>query len=620
MFTKAENHGTEAAFEKALIRKQFGFLFVNMFFWFLWLAFMYVPFGRRIFALLIDMGLDVAVPGYGWQDGILAIDEFWVTPLVVTQSLNLVLETFVPVLVTRATRKAARTRRNLREKAMLVRERSASLRDSVKRRMTVAQSSRRVVPYNGGGQATSASHPSSATLATRPQSESVATASELDLEDGGSQAGEGSAVTPLAKVGEDMLLIRHGTASLKRANTQGLLVAASVSGMDEFLVDFPAAMDFVERCREKLDDARSVRLILKTDDSNDYDATEVVQQASKDEYHPRKDHLDLSMQFGYVVQFSVAWPLAATCALVNNVLEVRGDAFKIMFGSRRPVPREDKGIGEWLPMLRLETYLAVPIVATMIVLSTGELEWWLPDCHQRQRECDHNLMNPDFTCVSWGSRIAVALVLEHLGFFMIWCIHRYIPGMPDNIKRMVKDRDNIIQRQIQDRFLPALPIEFQENLRVVYDRFEESGDELLDKAEATKMFLCLTDAANHKVKANVDKLFEFADLHGRGQLTFAECAYALARAEQHPTLRRTFGVEHLGTALKVAANHFRAERQQMKRVSSAIMSLSKRFGSTARLDVSAVNTESISGVVPMPEDADESDSSKRSGDGDRSVG
>lgn len=41
------------------------------------------------------------------------------------------------------------------------------------------------------------------------------------------------------------------------------------------------------------------------------------------------DHLEMLVQMGYVVLFSAAFPLAGLCALANNLLEIRSDAFKL---------------------------------------------------------------------------------------------------------------------------------------------------------------------------------------------------------------------------------------------------------------------------------------------------
>ena len=60
-----------------------------------------------------------------------------------------------------------------------------------------------------------------------------------------------------------------------------------------------------------------------------------------------EDYLEMFIQFGYVTLFSSAYPLAALCALLNNVMEVRGDAFKLCFVHQRPFVQRAAGIGTW---------------------------------------------------------------------------------------------------------------------------------------------------------------------------------------------------------------------------------------------------------------------------------
>lgn len=47
-----------------------------------------------------------------------------------------------------------------------------------------------------------------------------------------------------------------------------------------------------------------------------------------------EDYLELYVQFGYVVLFSSVAPWAALCAFINNVLEIRLDAFKVGHSQR----------------------------------------------------------------------------------------------------------------------------------------------------------------------------------------------------------------------------------------------------------------------------------------------
>ncbi|XP_042299871.1 anoctamin-8-like [Sceloporus undulatus] len=60
-----------------------------------------------------------------------------------------------------------------------------------------------------------------------------------------------------------------------------------------------------------------------------------------------QDYLEMLTQFGYVVLFSSAFPLAAMCALINNIIEIRSDAFKLCTGLQRPFGQRVESIGEW---------------------------------------------------------------------------------------------------------------------------------------------------------------------------------------------------------------------------------------------------------------------------------
>ena len=60
-----------------------------------------------------------------------------------------------------------------------------------------------------------------------------------------------------------------------------------------------------------------------------------------------EDHLEMLVQFGYVTLFSSAFPMAALCALLNNVIEIRSDAFKLCMTFQRPFGQQVQSIGTW---------------------------------------------------------------------------------------------------------------------------------------------------------------------------------------------------------------------------------------------------------------------------------
>ncbi|GLG95445.1 Anoctamin, partial [Gryllus bimaculatus] len=65
------------------------------------------------------------------------------------------------------------------------------------------------------------------------------------------------------------------------------------------------------------------------------------------------------MQYGFVTLFVAAFPLAPLFALINNVGEIRLDAYKMLTQARRPLAERVEDIGAWFGILQGVTYLAV---------------------------------------------------------------------------------------------------------------------------------------------------------------------------------------------------------------------------------------------------------------------
>lgn len=63
------------------------------------------------------------------------------------------------------------------------------------------------------------------------------------------------------------------------------------------------------------------------------------------------------IQFGYVTFFSWAFPLAPLFALLNNIIGMRADAYKLCYHRQRPIAHKASGIGKFLhPTLILSRY------------------------------------------------------------------------------------------------------------------------------------------------------------------------------------------------------------------------------------------------------------------------
>lgn len=72
------------------------------------------------------------------------------------------------------------------------------------------------------------------------------------------------------------------------------------------------------------------------------------------------DYNKMALQFGYVSMFVAAFPLAPVFSLLNNIIEIRTDAWKRLVGMQRPAPSERaEDIGYWMSVLETMSIIAV---------------------------------------------------------------------------------------------------------------------------------------------------------------------------------------------------------------------------------------------------------------------
>lgn len=79
------------------------------------------------------------------------------------------------------------------------------------------------------------------------------------------------------------------------------------------------------------------------------------------------------MQFGFITLFSLAFPLAPLLALLNNVIEVRLDAIKMLRFLRRPVGMRARDIGVWHSIMTVVTRIAVASSVSLWKISQYQL-------------------------------------------------------------------------------------------------------------------------------------------------------------------------------------------------------------------------------------------------------
>lgn len=94
----------------------------------------------------------------------------------------------------------------------------------------------------------------------------------------------------------------------------------------------------------------------------------VRNEAELDVYDVAVDYREMVVQFGYLSLFSAIWPLAPVSFIINNWVELRGDAVKITLSSQRPIPWRADSIGPWLNALGFLSWFGSIVSAAIVYL------------------------------------------------------------------------------------------------------------------------------------------------------------------------------------------------------------------------------------------------------------
>jgi anoctamin-10/anoctamin-7 len=113
------------------------------------------------------------------------------------------------------------------------------------------------------------------------------------------------------------------------------------------------------------------------DAENDSRKTFPEKQFERNNYESTFDDYDeLAIQFGFVVLFVVALPLAPLLAFLNNLLEAAVDSGKLIRFDKRPEPRGAYDIGTWYSIFNCVSWIAIVTNIGICVLYTNEIRKW----------------------------------------------------------------------------------------------------------------------------------------------------------------------------------------------------------------------------------------------------
>eukprot|EP00656_Telonema_subtile_P001942 TRINITY_DN10841_c0_g1_i3.p1 TRINITY_DN10841_c0_g1~~TRINITY_DN10841_c0_g1_i3.p1 ORF type:complete len:726 (+),score=184.41 TRINITY_DN10841_c0_g1_i3:86-2263(+) len=180
---------------------------------------------------------------------------------------------------------------------------------------------------------------------------------------------------------------------------------------------------------------------------------EEVEYAKQVYMNPFDDYNELLLQFGFVFLFAAAFPLGALLSLLNNIVEIRTDGFKICMLYRRPPYRCAQDIGSWMHILEGLSMLCVVTNCGILGVTSDALE-------------RHGVVGDHPTKVQ---QVLTAVVAEHMILVLKALIAHIIPDEPLHVYERRLRRQRLLavaqesafftpERVIFERMVPCLTL------------------------------------------------------------------------------------------------------------------------------------------------------------------
>lgn len=225
------------------------------------------------------------------------------------------------------------------------------------------------------------------------------------------------------------------------------------------------------------------------------------------------EYLEMVIQFGFITLFVASFPLAPLLALINNIIEVRVDAWKLTTQFRRPVAAKAHSIGAWEEILGGMAVLSV-VTNAFIVAFTSDMiprlvymyayrthdelnmkgyinnslsvfnisqfsleerpeeypSWFnssVTTCRYRdyryppddKKRYEHNMQ-------FWhilAAKLAFIIIMEHVVFMVKFFVAWMIPDVPSDVRARVKRERYLVQEYLHNYEVEKLKIQLSQN-------------------------------------------------------------------------------------------------------------------------------------------------------------
>ncbi|XP_075883389.1 anoctamin-5 isoform X4 [Nelusetta ayraudi] len=230
-----------------------------------------------------------------------------------------------------------------------------------------------------------------------------------------------------------------------------------------------------------------------------------------------EEYLEMVIQFGFITLFVASFPLAPLLALINNIIEVRVDSWKLTTQFRRPVASKARSIGAWQEILNGMAVLSVVTNAFIVAFTSdmiprlvymyayqpqgemnmkgyidnslsvfnisafkpenrpedGESPFWfnstITTCRYRDYRYPPGHEKQYFhTMQFWhilAAKLAFIIIMEHVVFMVKFFVAWMIPDVPSDVRARVKRERYLVQEYLHNYEVEKLRIQLSQNGR-----------------------------------------------------------------------------------------------------------------------------------------------------------
>eukprot|EP00941_MAST-03F_sp_MAST-3F-sp1_P002252 g2252.t1 len=174
-------------------------------------------------------------------------------------------------------------------------------------------------------------------------------------------------------------------------------------------------------------------------------------ESMKVEYDTYDDYLEIMIEFGYIILFASAYPLAACIAVFANLIEVRSDALKLAQVCRKPPAKRVASIGMWKNIMKAIVILSACTNVYIFSFTSQQMMQWMPQFFFIAADGDQEIVEGSGRYV-----VLLAFLIERVMLLLGFLISVAIPTRPEEVEEMIKHRAYVLANEARSQRIAQL--------------------------------------------------------------------------------------------------------------------------------------------------------------------